>query len=77
MSDLPRHELIKIAQQQLEQFSAQGCEVILHYKYTCNNCKERVTFEEPFLLYASGTCHQCGHTQEITKGGFMLMLIRK
>ena len=41
------------------------------FKFTCENCGERVTFSEPNILYESGECCKCGHITEVKAGGYL------
>jgi rRNA maturation endonuclease Nob1 len=44
----------------------------VYFKWTCEACRERVTFDEPNTLYEWGECASCGHRQEVTEGGYQL-----
>jgi Zn finger protein HypA/HybF involved in hydrogenase expression len=67
--DLPRWELMKLAQEALERYP----EALVHFKYTCEHCGERCTLEEPNQLYEYGLCHKCGQETEIVQGGMTLV----
>jgi hypothetical protein len=69
-SDLPRDELIACAEQALREF---GKAATIHFKFTCENCGERVMFSEPNTIFEFGECCRCGHSTPITKGGFTLI----
>ena len=68
--DLPKEELLAHADRMLKQHP--GANVF--FKFTCENCGERVTFCEPNVLYESGECCKCGHITEIERGGYLLDL---
>lgn len=38
-------------------------------KFTCAKCKQRLTMEEPNILYKAGHCDNCGHVTDIEKQG--------
>jgi hypothetical protein len=71
MSDLPRVELMRMAQAAIDR-SAPG--VIVHFKFTCPGCGERCTLAEPNVLRESGECWRCGVESPIERGGFMLII---
>ena len=66
--DLPREELMAHAQATLEK--CPGSKV--YFKFTCEDCGERVMFKEPNILYENGECNKCGHVTEVSAGGYML-----
>lgn len=43
-------------------------------KFTCANCGQRLTMEEPNVLYTTGTCDKCGHLTNIKEDGCNYML---
>ena len=70
--DMPREELMALASETLKRYRGQGATV--YFKFTCEHCGERCTFQQPNALYETGECHKCGASTEITHGGFMLIL---
>lgn len=42
------------------------------FKFTCEHCGERCTFQEPNKLYEYGECHECGKSTKVEVGGFSL-----
>lgn len=42
---------------------------VVHIKFTCEACGERVAFDEPFKVYERGECCHCGHETPFTVGG--------
>jgi predicted RNA-binding Zn-ribbon protein involved in translation (DUF1610 family) len=46
----------------------------VYFKFTCPTCGERLTLEEPNILYEDGECAKCGVTAPIEKAGYMLLL---
>lgn len=72
--DLPREELMKSAEQALVTF---GDVAEVYFKFTCEKCGERCTFEDANVLHQYGLCHRCGHRMEVKKGGFMLSITMK
>ncbi len=67
--DLPREELLAHANATLARLPA-GAKV--YFKFTCENCGERVLFQEPNILYEEGECCRCGHLTKILAGGYLL-----
>ena len=67
--DLPIPEIIQMAQGLIES----GC--IVHFKFTCEKCGARQTFEAPNRLYERGICEECEHITKIKKAG--LLVVRK
>lgn len=66
VNDLPIPELLKRAH------IAIGNGWVVHFKWTCENCGSRQTFEMPNVFYVKGKCEECGYVTEIKKGGFMV-----
>lgn len=67
--DLPREELMKLADETLKRYPG----AVIHFKFTCSYCGARCTLTDPNVLYESGQCYSCGHDTTITQGGFMIM----
>jgi len=44
---------------------------VVHQKFTCENCGNRLTIEEPNKFFAKGSCDKCGYVTEIKKCGFI------
>ena len=40
-----------------------------YQKFTCAGCGARLTIDEPYRFYASGTCDQCGTVTDIAAQG--------
>lgn len=69
--DLPKAELVKEAERQIG-LSPVPAQVF--FKFTCEKCGERCTFETPNTTFETGECAACGHETPFTKGGFMLQM---
>lgn len=69
--DLPREELIRRAE---EMVAGYPCKVDVQFKFTCQWCGERCTFETPNQLFEDGECHKCGKITPVTMGGFSLWI---
>jgi hypothetical protein len=50
-----------------------GAEV--HFKFTCENCRARQTFDVPNALYEEGKCEECGHVTNLRKRGGNYMVV--
>jgi PHP family Zn ribbon phosphoesterase len=48
-----------------------------YQKFTCENCKNRLTMEEPNTFYTAGICDKCGHTTDIKKNGCNFMALAR
>lgn len=48
-----------------------------YQKFTCANCGQRLTMEEPNVLYTTGHCDKCGHITDIEKAGCNYLLVAK
>lgn len=60
---------MKMAQDAIDRM---GGRAEVHFKYTCDNCGERMTFAEADILYENGECAHCGHEQPVVLAGFDL-----
>lgn len=41
----------------------------VYFKFTCENCLTRQTFDKPNILYKEGKCEECGHVTNIELRG--------
>ena len=69
-TDLPRQELMELASETLKNYPG----AVIHFKFTCPQCGQRCTLEEPNTLYENGICFQCGANSPIERGGFMIAI---
>jgi PHP family Zn ribbon phosphoesterase len=46
---------------------------VVYFKWTCEKCGSRQTFEEPNTIFKYGKCEECGYITEIKKGGFTVV----
>lgn len=67
--NLPRDELLAHAQEAMDKFPGRAT---VFFKFTCEKCGTRVTFSEPNTLFEKGECCDCGHSQDVTEGGYIL-----
>lgn len=67
--DLDRYELMRRANLAIKDSPVP---VDAYFKFTCEHCGERCTFQEPNMLYENGECHKCGKTTPFRVGGFSL-----
>lgn len=68
--DLSRDELEKRANQVLSMYPRGSA--MIYFKFTCEHCGERCTFQKANHLFENGECHKCGKETPIKFGGFML-----
>lgn len=66
--DLPLKELLERAESVVK---AGGS---VFFKFTCEKCGARQTFEEPNKIFLKGLCEECGCVTELKKAGFMAVL---
>lgn len=67
--DLTRDELVESANKVVAE---SGVPVNVLFKFTCEHCGERCTFQEPNKLYEKGECHRCGKETVVKRGGYAL-----
>jgi len=65
--DLPIPEAVEMANELL----ALSPFASVFFKFTCERCGNRLTFDVPNVLFKRGSCDKCGHITEIKKVGFM------
>jgi len=73
--DLPRTDILALAQQTLDVHAALNQPIHIHFKFTCPACGERCVMSQPNILYADGECFACGHTAPVTVAGFLVVMI--
>lgn len=66
MTDISRTEAIRRA----ETLAQQGWTV--HFKFTCEQCGQRCTLQEPNTLHEYGECFLCGHKTELSVVGYVI-----
>ena len=62
-NDYPFQEIVAA----VDKLAAKGA--LCYQKFTCEKCGERLTMDEPNVLYKTGTCDKCGHVTNIEKNG--------
>jgi hypothetical protein len=73
LADYPRDQIEQMALQAIARYG--GSEVArVFFKFTCDACGERCTFEEPNALFEVGVCHACGHETPVVVAGFALQM---
>lgn len=65
--DLPVEELVELAHRTRTQ--AGLATTTVYFKFTCGECGERCTFQEPNRYFEFGECAACGATTPFNKGG--------
>ena len=68
-NDFPFYEAVE----QAEELIKKG--VMVHQKFTCAGCGQRLTIEEPNRFYTTGTCDKCSHVTDIRARGCNYLLI--
>lgn len=64
--DVPVPEALQKARQLIEGGA------IVFFKFTCENCGTRQTFDKPNTFYREGSCEECGHITKIKTCGFLV-----
>ncbi len=67
--DYPRDEITRRADAAIRKY---GPSTLVYFKFTCERCGERCTFQDANMLWEEGECHACGLNQPVTKAGFAL-----
>ena len=47
----------------------------VYFKFTCDYCKSRQTFDEPNKLYTRGSCELCGKVTDLREKGCNYLVI--
>ena len=66
--DYPRDEIRRRAEEAMALIPNSR----VYFKFTCQLCGERCTFNEPNMLYERGECCRCGVDQPVTQYGFSM-----
>jgi hypothetical protein len=59
--------------EQAKEFIEIGATV--YFKFTCDSCGARQTFEDKNTLYKLGKCEECGHITNVEETGCGFLLI--
>jgi hypothetical protein len=68
--DLPVATLIRRAQDKIWADKRNGMYTHVLFKFTCENCGQRCTLEEPNTIFEEGECFECKHKTKIEFGGY-------
>lgn len=72
-TDYPRAEIMRLAELAIARHGGPE-RARVHFKFTCEACGARCTFEEPNQLFEEGECDQCQHMTPVRTAGFSLLL---
>lgn len=73
-SDLPLQQALAKAEEVISRHTALGQKAEVYFKFTCQHCGSRQTFDKPNTIHTSGICEACGLlTDPITGYGMMLV----
>ena len=61
-----------MAQDVVDEFVLNGQEVDVYFRFTCEYCGERCTFDKKNTLYEEGECAGCGKITKVLFAGFSL-----
>ncbi len=69
--DYSRAEILTLADAAIRKYGGpKRAEVF--FKFSCQQCGERCTFNEPNVLWEVGECHACGSKTVVERAGFAL-----
>lgn len=74
--DLSRRQIMraaKVAMMNAQRQTPHG-EVYVLFRYSCEKCGTRCTFNDKNRLPLTGQCFRCGYVQNVKRAGFMLMV---
>lgn len=72
-TDYPRAEIMRMADAAIARHGGPEC-VRVYFKFTCEACGARCTFEEPNQLFEEGECDRCQHMTPVLVAGFSLLM---
>jgi hypothetical protein len=72
LSDLD-HPYLEV-KETVDQILASTPNAAVYFKFTCEKCLTRQTFDVPNVLYLTGRCEECNHVTDIKKRGCNFML---
>ena len=72
-TDYPREQIMQMASDAIATHGGPA-RARVYFKFTCEACGARCTFNEPNALYESGECCDCGHMTTIAAAGYSLLL---
>ncbi len=71
--DYPRLVIMEMATKTILEYGG-PTRARVRFKFTCEKCGTRCTFNEVNVLWERGECFACGHDQPIEKAGYVLEL---
>ncbi len=74
--DLPKAELMDMADEAVVSYRKLGLKANVFFKATCPKCGERPIFTEPNVVYDEMECSGCGTIFPFTHGGFLMEITR-
>lgn len=77
MADLLKAELMAHANESILAFERRGLKAAAYFKATCPYCGNRVTFDEPNVIFDAMECASCGLIFPFIKGGYLVKIIVK
>lgn len=66
------HDFQAVVESAAEKIAAGG---MVFQKFTCADCGNRLTMEEPNKFWTHGTCDKCGHVTNIQEAGHNFLLV--
>ena len=75
-SDYPKDQIVRGAENVLQQLRDDGVEAHVYFKASCPACGERCAFEEPDTTFETMECCKCGTIFPFTEGNYMIVQIR-
>jgi hypothetical protein len=73
IKDFPRDMVIEMAESAIEKNGGPE-KAKVFFKFYCEVCGGRCTFNEPNELFETGICYKCGHETVVNEAGFMVII---
>lgn len=66
---------IEKCQERIDKIFEKRPDARFYQKFTCENCGNRLTIEEPNVFYTQGRCDNCDHVTDLRKRGCNYMMV--
>lgn len=67
--DRPMQDVLDKSNRERAELALIGKRMDVYFKFTCEACRSRQTFELPNTLYVTGKCGECGHVTNLRRRG--------
>ena len=69
--DLPVMQLVDQASKEILLDQKKGIKTDIYFKFTCEHCGARCTFDIPNCIWDQGECAECGKLTKVKFGGYL------